>query len=302
MNRNLSFRTKGKGRNRKVYPIQARRRRRTIASKVINGKTNQRLERLFSNTKYESFVKSLGKAAEDPKVRLVLRKGLEDGVKTDDIIRTRTASNVAYELLPIQKEIDLSKSLAYIGKYPKNVPDILEGKKLTAKHFGGYMLVTSKNTYIVDGHHRWSQVYLINPKAKIESIDLNVENTKNALIASQVAIASATGEVSKRQIGENKNIYEMPVSQVEREMKQHFTPKFYAAFYKTQPNKFKTEKDVQDHILLNILRMRVERKPKTSISRSKMPVFDEIGAKEATRKMHRGEVNIKKPYIKAAVK
>lgn len=271
-------------------------------SSVVDGNTNREMNRLFNEPNYTVFVKNLGKAAEDPKVQSVLRKGLQDGLKRDDIIRTKHAINQTEKMQPIQSEIDLSKSLSYLGSHPKNVPKILKGETLGPEDFGGNDIVTSKDRYIVDGHHRWSQVYMINPEAKVESIDLNVENPKNALVASQVAIAATTGKVSTRHVGEGKNIYNMPVGKIEKDMKTYFTPEFYEAFYKTNPKQFKNKDDVHNHILANILRMRIKSKPATDISRADMPVFDEVGAKVAANKLSNGEINIKKPFVKETAK
>jgi len=258
------------------------------------------MSRLFSQPNYNAFVKQLGQAIKDPKVRLTLKKGLQDGVKKDDMIRSTRAITKVSKLQPIQKEIDLSKSLSYVGAHPENVKPILEGKTLTSKNFGGKLLVTSKGKHIVDGHHRWSQTYMINPDAKVESVDLNVANPANALVASQAVIAAETSKVSSRTVGKGEDIYSMSSADIERKMQRHLTPAFYRAFYKVRPNQFKTKKDVHNHLLSNILRLKVQHKPATSISRGVMPVFDDVGAKKATAKLERGEVNLKKPFVKGA--
>ena len=293
------YRSKGKGRSRKVYPVFNKQPHRKMAvASIVNGHTNREMNRLFNEPDYQVFVRNLGKAAEDPKVKAVLMRGLQDGLKRDDIIRTKHAVNQTETLQPIQSEIDLSKSLSYLGKNPKNVPKILRGETLGPSDFGGNDIVTSKDSYIVDGHHRWSQVYMINPEAKVESIDLNVENPRNALVASQVAIAGSTGKVSMRHVEEGKNIYKMPVGRIEEDMKTYFTPDFYNAFYQTAPDQFKSKDDVHNHILANILRMRIKSKPATDISRADMPVFDDVNAQGAANKLSRGEINIHKPFVK----
>jgi hypothetical protein len=256
------------------------------------------MERVFEAPDYASFVNRLGNAIDDQKVKLVLGKGLNDGVKADDIIKSKDVINPCKSLKPIQKEIDLEKSLSFLGKHPENVPLYLKGDTVTSKQFGGNQIVTSKGKFIVDGHHRWSQVYMINPDAKVESVDLNVANPENALVASQAAIASITGDVSERKVGEGKNIYDMSVDAIRNSMVTYFAPEFYEAFYKTKPHQFKSKNDVNDYILGNILRMRVEDKPATTISRSSMPVFDDADVCNAVGRLERGEINLKKPFIK----
>ncbi|MDD5551422.1 MAG: hypothetical protein PHS34_09195 [Candidatus Omnitrophica bacterium] len=256
------------------------------------------METIFKAPDYTSFIRRLGSAIYDPKVKLVLGKGLSDGVKTDDIIKSKNILKQVSKLKPIQREIDLEKSLAFLGKHPENVPLILKGGPLTSKNFGGHTVVTNKGKNIIDGHHRWSQVYLINPSAKIESVDLNVENPENALVASQAAIASITGSVDVRTVGEDKNIYSMPVDAIHKNMVKYLSPSFYEAFYKARPDQFKSSQDVEDYILGNILKMRVEVKPLTNLSRGIMPVFDEAGVEYATDKLSMGKINLKPPFIK----
>lgn len=265
----------------------------------INGPTSRYMEHVFEAPDYASFVNRLGNAISDPKVKLVLGKGLSDGVKADDIVRSKEVLKPCRSLKPIQKEIDLEKSLSFLGKHPENVALYLKGDTITSKQFGGNQIVTSKGKFIVDGHHRWSQVYMINPDAKVESIDLNVANPENALVASQAAIASITGDVSERKVGEGKNIYDMPVDAIRKNMVTYFTPDFYEAFYKAKPQHFKSKNDVNDYILGNILRMRIEAKPATTISRSSMPVFDDADVHNAVGRLKKGEINLKKPFIKS---
>jgi len=255
------------------------------------------LEAILKNPKYESFVKQLGEAITDPKVVSVLNKGLRDGQKWDDIVRTKTIVKEAHELRPIQKEIDLTKSLGYIGKHPKIVPLILRGGPLKAKHFGGSPIVTAKGKYIVDGHHKWSEVYMINPNANIETVSLNIDHPEEALRVSQVGIAAKAGKLNIQKVTKGKNIYKMSTEAIQKDMVTYLSPEFYDAFYKSDSKRFKTKADVHDHVLSNILKMRVESKSATKISRSHMPQYDDAGATVVAEALHKGKINIKKPFL-----
>jgi len=258
----------------------------------------KKVEKIYSEPRYEDFIKKLGKAAKDPKVKAVLLGGLIDGRKTDDIIKNTTIMRMSKNLTPIQQEIDLESSLKWIGRHPENVPLILRGGTLDQKNFGGVPIVTSYGSYIVDGHHRWSQVYMINPEARLESINLQIEDPKAALRESQIAIAALSGKVPTSRIQPSKNIYTMNPKQIRVLTPKYLSPQFYEAFYKTYPRRYKTPADVEDHIYRNIMKMRLQNPPQTDIDRSLMPQYSAVGVTRGTYALQRGRVNIKPPYSK----
>ena len=122
----------------------------------------------------------------------------------------------AKDLLPTQNEIDVGKSLGYqvSGKNPEQIKTILKGGPVTInlppvvyEHAGKY--------YIVDGHHRWSQVFLLNPNCQIESIVFkNSAGDKDQdpidmLRDFQGAIAVANGgKVPTNTVEQGKNIFD----------------------------------------------------------------------------------------------
>lgn len=289
---------RGSGAHRTTRKVSVK--RRTNKEQKEFKQAAQKINEIFRSKSYRSFVRRLGAAAKDPKIRMVLIRGRQDGMITDDLIATKDIVRKSSQLQPIQREIDLAKSLKWVGSKPEHVPLILRGGTLGAKHFAGNPIVTSKGKYIVDGHHRWSQVYMVNPEVKLKSIDLNIDDPEKALRASQVAIATFTGTVPVHKAEKGMNIYDMSIGDIERNMKKYLTPKFYEAFYKTKPKLFKTKSDVHDHLLTNILRIRRFNKPATDITRGYMPQYSLKDVERASGSFARGEVNIKRPYIKRA--
>ena len=71
------------------------------------------------------------------------------------------------KLKPTQSEISLQKSLNYV----------LEDTEDPQKYFTdegqlvGFPIITYGGEYVLDGHHRWSELYLVNPKSKILAYD-----------------------------------------------------------------------------------------------------------------------------------
>jgi hypothetical protein len=73
-------------------------------------------------------------------------------------------------LLPLTNDIDIEDSLKKILQNPKNVDSYLKGE-LTPVDLGSKIVTGGDNRYILDGHNRWCQVYIINPHCQIEIID-----------------------------------------------------------------------------------------------------------------------------------
>ncbi|MFH2109954.1 MAG: hypothetical protein ABIJ47_01700 [Candidatus Bathyarchaeota archaeon] len=256
------------------------------------------VDSILNEPRYEDFVKRLGEAARDPKVRGVLIGGLMDGKKLDDVVQHGDIMRMCLNLTPIQHEIDLEKSLEWVGKHPENVPLMLRGGTLGPEHFGGVPIVVSYGQYIIDGHHRWSQVYMVNPEARLEAIDLHVEDPRAALRRSQVAIAAMTGEVPVARVEPGKNIYTMSPEEIRRTIPRYLNPAFYQAFYDTYPDSFQSEEDVQAYIFQNIMRMRRHSRPQSDIGRELMPQYGKVGARQGVEALEAGEVNIEPPYVK----
>jgi len=144
---------------------------------------------------YPTFVQKLGDNIKDPKFKEAI-KSLADTtpIKTTDI-----AADVK-KLKPTQNEIAADKSLNYPLTDPATAEAYLKGGTVAP---GGKKIVTGGGgAFIVDGHHRWSQVYVINPDCKIEAMDIsNIKNPMAALKATQLGIAGNIGKVPTAKAG-----------------------------------------------------------------------------------------------------
>lgn len=147
---------------------------------------------------YSTFVAHLKSDAADPKVRELLGAGLEDGEAggNKDAFSFGNATPAVSSLIPMQKEIDIDKSLGW--------PIVKTQGSGLAKNVSasgpvklGSPIVIFNGKYIVDGHHRWSQLYACNRNASIVAIDITNPHIEplEALKAVQAAIAHQTGKV-----------------------------------------------------------------------------------------------------------
>ena len=276
----------------------------TMDKNFINRIKNHRKETisLYKVKDYEAFIEQLGDISSDSKVKAVLLGGLYDGQIKDDKLNIKDITTKTSTFKPTQREIDLEASLKWIGKNPESIPDLLNGGIIGPEHFGGNEIISSNGKYIIDGHHRWSQVYLINPDIDLKTVDLPITNPIKALKSSQIAIAGLSGKILIKKVDTEKNLFTMPLNKIKSEIPKHLTPRFYAEFYKHDPNKFKDKNIVNNHIYRNIIKLREENKPATKIHRGEMPQYDSVGVKPIESAFKKGLININPPYIKPRVK
>lgn len=147
---------------------------------------------------YVEFVKKLKKNAHDPKVKTVLNLGKKDGI-ADEAIKVTEVSLTAKNLRPTQSQIGLADSLAWLAKNnPEGADNLIKGDTST---FNENRILTANNKYILDGHHRWSQVFLFNPDAKIPSVNLTIpgmDEGTDLLKVVQLAIAATYGDIKMK--------------------------------------------------------------------------------------------------------
>lgn len=90
-----------------------------------------------------------------------VKLGLKDGDLKDDIVDAKWTSIPGKDLKPIQSQIWLEKLIKNIIKFgvPKAGSPVLSTT-----------IIVSVEGYILDGHHRFGQVMLANPKLKMDSL------------------------------------------------------------------------------------------------------------------------------------
>lgn len=154
------------------------------ASVKLSGKADELYDKLISLLKksnLKSAIDILEIASQDPKLSLLLRHGFSGGSTEDgklDVTMTTKVLPVA-SLIPTQAEIGISNSLENLvnGTFPTKDKNGKAGSGQV--NYAGYftdkaplpkpfVYEGSGGNYIVDGHHRWSQAYCMNPEGNIE--------------------------------------------------------------------------------------------------------------------------------------
>lgn len=173
------------------------------------------IEELRGIDGYEKFVKHLSSLKANQ--AQLLRKIVGDGEYAKDC-QAKTGKIPVFKLMPVQREIDADASLGYPLQNKKNaadsIPVMLNGKEAITVNNSPLLIYKHSDGkyYIIDGHHRWSQVYLFNPKARMNIILFTKvangnENPIDVLRDFQAVIKAQTGKVQVAEV-KGANLFE----------------------------------------------------------------------------------------------
>lgn len=216
-------------------------------------KEKKTLEALIG-AEYKEFVAGLKNKIKDPKFQSFLEMGLVDGSVPDDRVTVETVDIPVKQLQPTQSQIGLADSLGYLSqKAPQGAATIAKGSVKPA-NIGG-RIITANGKYVVDGHHRWSQIYLINPEATVPAINFNVggafDSPEGVLKLTHLSIAATDKAVPLKQADSATDVYktggnrEKIVSILNKTVSDEMAS-VLAPFYKTKSKAGVVEK-IADH-------------------------------------------------------
>ena len=139
-----------------------------------------------------------------PLYNLLTQGGPERGLTNGALTVTYGVSDVA-TMVPTQNEIDLEKSLKFPLQNPGTLETYFAGGVI--QPFGNPVITSDDGNYIVDGHHRWSALYLVNPFTEIATVDIGyVPNPQAGLKETQIGVVAQLGYL-KVSIGGGYNVY-----------------------------------------------------------------------------------------------
>ena len=241
---------------------------------------NKLVEKL-RDASYEELGDELEEVVSDPKLYALLKEGFGNGELAKVKMSTQPTAIAVTQLLPTQSEIGLDNSL----KYPLSQD--------CSKLFNSPItivapIVTYRKTFVIDGHHRWSQLYMMNPNAKITAINFNYSEQSpfRALRNFQGAIAVAHKEVPK-QYSKVNNVYEMSDSAIEKYVDENISDACWKSLVKV--GVAEDRDSAIDYILDNIDQLKDENKPYGDApAREYMPQTNEKSIKIAEE----GQTNI----------
>ena len=163
----------------------------------------------------------LKKIAKDPDFQKVARAGKTDGDESDEIVSVERGSVQAAKLFATQAEIGASNSLADQMTNQYNATSTALGLKgepiiMPSADNPPPAILVWNGKYVLDGHHRWSQIMMTNPEATVAVDSLSgpaLNNAEDALKITQLAIAIAAKNVVTKPF-EGANLMTMGTDEV----------------------------------------------------------------------------------------
>jgi len=244
---------------------------------------------------YDEFVAKLGDLVKDDKVRNFLNSGKIDGDKSDDSFTVTSKTLAVKDLRPTQNEIDIEKSLKYPLTNAQSLESCLKGVAVTLKA----PIVTYKGEFIIDGHHRWSQLYAVNSKATITSYDLTgVElDPIEVLKVMQLGIGAELGKLPTGEVG-GPNLLTAGPDIIKKFISKTIIPDCISVFkrFRSKVANINTADGIADGIILpNVEMMKRNSKPVPGApKRPVMPQTDD--APKVLNNLKAGLINYNKPY------
>lgn len=252
----------------------------------------QQLKSAFKSTSVSGFVSKFKQIASDPTVQAVLKAGRSDGKPEDEQIEYSETNLAVKGLLPTQSEIGFDQSIENIitDQYG-SLASILKGNA----DVGG-PIVTYNGKYVIDGHHRWSQVFAANPDASMAAIDLkgNLKPTEILKVV-HAAIAADLGQVPSSNPKGINILNGVEEKQVKEKVDAKLTDKAKKIW---ADNGQKDNDAIAKHIYDNLQKLISSNKPVPGApGRKDMPQTDAGGSKapEKLAALVKGAVNFKDP-------
>jgi len=254
----------------------------------------------------EQFTSLLKQIASDPEFRKLAFAGRKDASgPADEAISVEEGTPVAaINLTPTQMDIDTSKSLGdqMTNKYNATVY-ALEDTVTMPSPGGRIPLLVFENKYILDGHHRWSQVLMTNPQGQMTVSNLTSpafgsgqEGAERALKATQLAIAALAGNVVTKST--DLNLLKLPAEQLGEYVIKNITDDVLQLLVKAGKISQPDRQEAANYYMSNL--KEVQDKPAGQFAREKgMPQADDSGVPQAqvNKALERGNINFNDPNL-----
>ena len=169
------------------------------------------LKQLSSNADLAGYVDYLNKMIADPDAKAILTHAFLNAENNAYEFKGKMIDIPVTDLHPTQSEIDVDKSLGFPFKSEKTAKSSMKMFFDSSAVKMPFPLITFNGKFIVDGHHRWSQVYSFKPDAKMECFDLKV--AKGGQISEQDMLKIVQGLLATKRAEDGKG--NIPRSTVE---------------------------------------------------------------------------------------
>lgn len=191
---------------------------------LLTGSKSEKKEKLaqFLKGSYENYIDKLNELLKDPKTAALLEDAF--GGSLGDVQLKYSKRNISVKKLnPTQAEIDLKNSVLYPLCHPECIPNFFKSAVELS-----IPLITFNDTFVIDGHHRWSQGLCFNPSCKMVCInfkgDMSATQMLKAMQGSIAAYMSEKGnngqDIPSAVVAKGFNIFDKSRNEMEQFLEQ----------------------------------------------------------------------------------
>ena len=153
--------------------------------------------------------------------------GLKDGAGEDDMVIIKQTTVKASALRPTQSEVVFGKSIPFALKRPEMFMEYYSSNgPFSVGPPNNNAIVTFKGKFILDGHHRWSSLYCVNPEASLSTFDISAP--VSPLTALKLMQASIKNYIGKKKIPSNEgggvNLFSIDQDTLFAQVERYVTP------------------------------------------------------------------------------
>ena len=153
--------------------------------------------------------------------------GLKDGAQEEDMVIIKQTTVKASALRPTQSEVVFGKSIPFALQRPEMFMEYYtKDGPFKVGPPNNNAIVTFKGKFILDGHHRWSSLYCVNPDASLATFDISAP--VSPLTALKLMQASIKNYIGKKKIPSNKgggvNLFTIDQETLFAEVERYVTP------------------------------------------------------------------------------
>lgn len=229
--------------------------------------------------------------------------GYADGLPNDERLQvTPVTKPIAFPvlgLLPTQNEVDMSKSLKFPLTDPASLELYLKGGDI--EHPGGLIITGGNGRYVLDGHHRWSTIYAINPHARILSVDIGqLANPAEYLKVTQIAVGADIGFLPVANASDANNLFNVDETKFKNFVASTIlgnSDSGQAILEVFGRYGYKTMTEIQDYLWGNVLQLRANNRPALNVPREIMPQPLNGDPTPVASAILSGMLNFKGPFV-----
>ena len=217
--------------------------------------------------------------------------GKEDSSVPDDQIESKTI------LVPVQKLIPSQIELKYGKAFSMAIGNLVKGKWKNLS----LNSIISKDFCIMDGHHRWAGVFLIDPSAKIEATQIMLPGPELVTVLNVVTVGafnragnSGSGNIADFTSKNLKPIIDAALTDGIKGDYVYTKEQVAEALGKMPGANGDTQKGMQ--LMLKNADLLPKEIMKGAPKRIEMPVIDPSVVKKVSNFLARGSFDIKPPY------